>query len=85
LDDGCDIVWGNSVIGDEGVLVQDFAGEFMGDDQFAPLDAQSIVAIMQGDLVDEAIVSDFPVLAVQATLEKGLDSAVPFQKGNGLE
>ena len=69
---------------DERVVVQDFAGSFMSNDQFAPVDQQGIVPAAQGNLVDKAIAPDFPVFAVPMTLRKSFHAAVLVKNSDPL-
>ena len=84
LYDAGDIVCGKDMVCDEGIVVEDFASDFMGDDQFAPIDVQGIVAIAQRELVDEAIVPDFPVFAIPAGPGKSLDRTLLLEIGQAL-
>mgnify|MGYP006387418083 FL=1 len=56
------------VIGYEAVLIQDFTCSFLRDDQFQPINLQSIAAIAQGNLIGKTILLNFAMLAIPMPL-----------------
>src|SRR3990172_10153172 len=84
FDYGGNIFGSDRNVGDEGILVQNFACGFMRNDQFAPVDLNCVAAIPQRDLVDEAVAPDFAVFSVPTTLDERGDSRVLLQPVNPL-
>ena len=56
------------VIDYEAVLIQDFTCSFLRDDQFQPINLQSIAAIAQGNLIGKTILLNFAMLAIPMPL-----------------
>src|SRR3989304_8689981 len=54
------------VVGDEGVVVEDFSRLLMADGQFQPVDQQGVFPIAERNLADKAILPEFAMLAVPA-------------------
>jgi hypothetical protein len=49
-------------------LIQDFTCSFLRDDQFQPINLQSIAAIAQGNLIGKTILPNFAMLAIPMPL-----------------
>lgn len=89
--DGLDSLGGQVMVGDKGMVIEDFAGRFMGNGQVAPVDQQGLLASPQGQFVEIAITPHFAIATVPQAKRAGwqpsqaVDGCHPLvQRGVGI-
>jgi len=79
LNNGNHIVCGDRMVGHKGVVVQDFAGVLMSDDQLTPIDNEGVLSIAQGDLGGKAIAPYLAMFAVPMALGEYFHATALFE------